>query len=507
MTISDTDKLLINDGSKTKTITFSQFKSGTMLNDTDKFLVNDGSKTETVTWEDIQDGIGPTGSIQSPVAVLTPLNGAGINEGQSYKPLSSAITAFSDTDPTSDASLTFTDATELANMVGPLSQVDENGDVKTLITSTIANVNSTDPLAIALTLADSKDLKFFRAGDVVQKKTYSTNSLEFEFPGYNNNFYIESIRLDGKELWDSTANPSNVPSGPYIEITGATSDANSSTSSGKSTAPYWANGLTGGTPHGRTTDSGWRTIKNERANLSWNETLQFQQVDIFCAQGSPSTLSGNAKISDGTVVANIFVPEQSAHFDEVDGIPEGQILVALAPDLVNNILTVDGGDWTGSDGTSSGDLALRETKVTGPELVAAANDVESLSGNTLGVNGVSGSWREGLNAQGAEVTASAPSPDSIEYTSANGNPLTTQFNGIDATLSKRTWTWQVSNAVIGPWSDFATREDVPGQDGAVPLADRPPLEENKFYQVKVRYDSNNAESVESNFNTFKTGVN
>ncbi len=42
----------------------------------------------------------------------------------------------------SDASLTFTSDLELANMVGPLSQVDENGDVKVPVTSTIANVGS-----------------------------------------------------------------------------------------------------------------------------------------------------------------------------------------------------------------------------------------------------------------------------------------------------------------------------------------------------------------------------
>ena len=148
-----------------------------------------------------------------------------------------------------------------------------------------------------------------------------------------------------------------------------------------------------------------------------------------------------------------------------------------------------------------------ETQVTGPPLIASADDVEFFDGNTLGVNGVSGTWREGLHAQGAEVTSTAPSPDSIQYTSANGVPLTTAFTGFDATLTTRTWTWQVSNAATGPWTDFATKVDTPGQDGALPLVDRPTLDENKFYQVKVKYDSDNAESVESTFNTFKTGTN
>jgi hypothetical protein len=61
--------------------------------------------------------------------------------------------------------------------------------------------------------------------------------------------------------------------------------------------------------------------------------------------------------------------------------------------------------------------------------------------------------------------------------------------------------------VTGPWTTFATRTDTPGQDGATPLANKPTLAENKFYQVKVRYDSNNADYVESTFNTFKTGTN
>ena len=65
MPVNDTDKLLVNDGSKTETITFAQFKEGSMLNNTDKFLVNDGTKTETVTWSDIQDELGPKGTVVS----------------------------------------------------------------------------------------------------------------------------------------------------------------------------------------------------------------------------------------------------------------------------------------------------------------------------------------------------------------------------------------------------------------------------------------------------------
>ena len=213
----------------------------------------------------------------------------------------------------------------------------------------------------------------------------------------------------------------------------------------------------------------------------------------------------NSEAQNGTLIktndTGFVIPTTASYLNAVGkdyiyvAIAESNPIEVIDVDVANNTMTVDGGDYE-----------VGET-VTGPELIATANDVEYLDGNTLGVSGVSGTWFPELYAQGAEITASAPSPDSIQYTSANGDPLTTQFTGTDATLTTRTWTWQVSNAVTGPWSDFATRTDTPGQDGATELADRPTLEENKFYQVKVRYDSNNANAVESTFNTFKTGDN
>jgi hypothetical protein len=146
-----------------------------------------------------------------------------------------------------------------------------------------------------------------------------------------------------------------------------------------------------------------------------------------------------------------------------------------------------------------------ESQVTGPPLIASADDVEYLDGNTLGVNGVSGTWLAGLHAQGAEVTAYAPSPESIVFTSMNAG--TTEFTGTDATLTSRTWTLEKSTAVTGPWTEVGVFVDFAAnasQDGATPW-DNPTLEANTFYQVKVEYSSNNAASVVSTFNTFKTG--
>jgi hypothetical protein len=217
---------------------------------------------------------------------------------------------------------------------------------------------------------------------------------------------------------------------------------------------------------------------------------------------SASTGTANIKINDDTtgVVIDPFIWQTVA---TGSGTLNKLTSTSLFSGGVNRLvgIKIDGKELIdssvpGNDG---------ETQVTGKPLVASANDVDYLDGNTLGVSNVSGTWFPGLNAQGAEVTSYAPSPESIVFTSMNGG--TTPFTGTDATLTSRTWTLEKGNSSTGPWTevgtylDFAANES---QDGASPW-DNPALEPNKFYQVKVKYDSNNADSVESTFNTFKTG--
>ena len=62
-----------------------------------------------------------------------------------------------------EKSLTFTDTTELANMVTPLEMVDANGDVVTPVSDTIANVSGN-----VLTLQGDTNLAYFQPGDEVQ---------------------------------------------------------------------------------------------------------------------------------------------------------------------------------------------------------------------------------------------------------------------------------------------------------------------------------------------------
>ena len=58
MSIQDTDLMVVNNNGTTETITFAQFRDGTVLNDSDLFLINGGTQAETVTWGEIKDEIG-----------------------------------------------------------------------------------------------------------------------------------------------------------------------------------------------------------------------------------------------------------------------------------------------------------------------------------------------------------------------------------------------------------------------------------------------------------------
>ena len=149
---------------------------------------------------------------------------------------------------------------------------------------------------------------------------------------------------------------------------------------------------------------------------------------------------------------------------------------------------------------------LGDTSISKDPLTASATDVIGVDGNTLQIDGVSGTWLAGLHIKGAEISSSAPSPESVVFTSSNGG--TTAVTGTDATLASRVWTLESSNAQTGPWTlvgEYVDTDANASQNGATPWSGRPALEANKFYQVKVKYTSENAEPVESVYSTFKTG--
>ena len=145
---------------------------------------------------------------------------------------------------------------------------------------------------------------------------------------------------------------------------------------------------------------------------------------------------------------------------------------------------------------------------SGPALEASITSVAGTEGNSLLVDASTGTWLPGLYAKGSETTVSAPSADEITFTSQNQG--TTPFSGVDATLTSRTWTLESGTTATGPWTVVDTYVDydaLASQDGATPWSsNKPALTADTFYRVKVSYDSNNAESVESVYSTFKTSA-
>ena len=219
MAINDSDRLLINDGSKTETITISQIRDGSMLNDTDLFLINDGSKTETITWRQLSDEIGPVGQVNTPI-VLKPSDGTGSGEIHVLK--SAKITGVQDvggglvvlsvddnTDLDSFQDFTGSEIYMTDGTTEPSGEYTESTyDLKT---SKITDVNNGDPNAIVLTFEDPcPDLKYFQPDDVVGVKTDITGTIvgpgnpvkiNWRRPSYNHKPNTFANALWSKNKW------------------------------------------------------------------------------------------------------------------------------------------------------------------------------------------------------------------------------------------------------------------------------------------------------------------
>ena len=145
--------------------------------------------------------------------------------------------------------------------------------------------------------------------------------------------------------------------------------------------------------------------------------------------------------------------------------------------------------------------------VTGPSLSASLTSILEVSGNTIFGNGSTGTWIPGYYAEGSEINAAPPGPSEITFTSQNqGTPA---FSGVDATLASRTWTLESGTTATGPWTvvdSYVDYDVLNSQTGATPwTSNKPTLQPNTYYRIKVQYNSTNADSVESVYNTFKTG--
>ncbi len=213
----------------------------------------------------------------------------------------------------------------------------------------------------------------------------------------------------------------------------------------------------------------------------------------FTSTGVTLTTSSPHFNTDGVEYVYIAIADES--LGHPPSIPSSST-VQGTPDVNAATMVVNAESFDVGDTASAAALEASITSVAGSD------------GNTLLVDSSTGTWMPGLYAKGSETTVTAPSADEITFTSTNAG--TTSFSGVDATLTSRTWTLESGPAATGPWTVVDTYVDydaLNSQDGATPWSsNKPALAADTFYRVKVSYDSNNAESVESVYSTFKTSA-
>ena len=251
----------------------------------------------------------------------------------------------------------------------------------------------------------------------------------------------------------------------------------------------------------------WFLCKAKEANDSWGIfDKKLQGYYLKADTDSPETSTSWTGLSNGIRFTQNMGEASStgqdyiyiAIADENHGhppFPPSSSTVTQTPDPNSATMVVNAESFDVGDSASA------------PPLNASITSIGGSEGNTLYVDASDGTWLPGLYAKGTEITLDAPSPDEITFTSRNAG--TVAFSGVDATLSSRTWTLESGASATGPWTVVDTYVDydaMNSQDGSTPwTTNKPALAANTFYRIKVKYDSTNAESVESVYHTFKTG--
>ena len=336
----------------------------------------------------------------------------------------------------------------------------------------VGNAPAGTPPAV-LTLTDDKDLANFMVGDAVSQ----TGSLNMVIALGNNTsestLGVDAFNANPGEIVGAENGTGNLP---YFAWSAASPGTITWTGANVGTTLTYKVGTISGTTF---TTSG--DIYDAGSFTVGASTIGYDNADSFTF--TPNAASGSLTISQ-TSPTSIYVYGRG---------PTGiaGVVTAVGP---GNTLTVAGGTW--SVGTTvSKDVTL-----------ATIGTVVSVDGTTLYGSTVTGDFYVGKYLKGAEITAEAPSPSEIVFTSMNGG--TTAFTGTDATLSARLWSLESGSSASGPWTavgDYLDISAFASQDGATPWATAPALDPNTFYRVKVEYQSDNADSVVSNQNTFKTG--
>lgn len=225
-------------------------------------------------------------------------------------------------------------------------------------------------------------------------------------------------------------------------------------------------------------------------------------INLIIAPVEMTDASGAVKVPTTSAITNVNGNVLSltddtdlSYFNVGDVVQSSYAITAIGASTFPPTITVNGGTWATGDTVSTSSLTASSTAII------------YKSGSQIAVNNTTGTYLTTLNLEGAQVTGTAPNAADIVFTSSNGG--TTAYSGTASTLASRTWTLRTAGSANGPWSSTTAYIDTSttsSQDGSTAWSTAPTLAADTFYQVKVRYDSENAEPLESTFNTFKTSA-
>ena len=251
-----------------------------------------------------------------------------------------------------------------------------------------------DDTQITLTLTNDQDLKYFKPGDVVQQELPGTEAVYTDDPnGFNPSYPASNITTAPVTTFALLSGVSSVYT---FEFNIKVFDASYGGSvwawwDGTGANNYYFQVLYQDGSEGPKIFANWSGYQE----LNAGNTKLIRAVRSGTTSGTP-TMFGLS--FDGTNQLVGTFPDR----------PGKPTITIRSTDTTANKMTVNGGAWTGSDGTSSGDAADRETEVTGPYKSGQGN----FNGNTgpvVDLTNSNGDWIDNQNRLGENFYIKAAS--------------------------------------------------------------------------------------------------
>jgi hypothetical protein len=451
--------------------------------DSDYFIINRGDKSYKISAEDVKSELGGgsydgEGRFDTPVQVITPPSGAGLSDSSTYEPFTPPSIRDMTPEVPRQFFMQFDNYSDITKIDAPAIQVGPDGELfrpelgevlSVTKTDYSANVkvtgNLTGSIADGFNGSDGKDFGLSGVGAVI------------DFTDCNLPVYYAEMRVYCRFFGEGATS--------YIEWTDGTVTASAFDAADFKNFP----------PRNA-------AIKRIYA-IGGTSSTKFEFAGIRIDDGDYNTgITGSGWVRNNMWQLNFAEPTNNLRY-MVYGMTVGphNEMVCTAGWKMNSLVlhTLDAGSPTATKFVA-GDICIA------PEITARAGIVgKESSSPRLELTSTTGYWFPGLCVKGSPITASAPSAQSVEFTSANFN--TTPVTGTNVSLTNRRWSLESSPNEGGPWTVVGSYDDDSAnftQNGANKWEGKPTLQNNTYYRVKVRYDSANAPSEESTLNYFKT---